>query len=1188
MNRKLNQTLLLLMLLLLTANAAQAQRFFNLTAQQVKIDSLLPRFCHAFPLPDNYQDSIYTVSIAYPEYIDMSANDQRLYKQITQTPLPTMPQIEQQIVLDRKKAALEVSFIPLVNQDKPKIMVSFMLSIKAKAKKRSLRRANLQQAQAQAMRYADNSVLATGKWAKIRVAQTGVHQLTADVIKKAGFNDLSKIHIYGYGGALQNEQLEGNELQQTDDLKEVATYNANGKILFHAQGPVSWKTPTTNTRTRNPYSDYGYYFITQTEEPTLEVDSATFVSAFYPSNNDYHELHEVDNYAWMQGGRNLFESTPINAGESHTFTLNTNRQDTNGTIAVAITAGQTTQATVELNEQSIGTANITWSSSTYDSYDQAKETTLTAKVSNLNENNNIKISTTRGGPVRLDYISITYDTPKKEPQLTHDTFPTAEYTYNITNQNHHADTAADMVIIIPTSQKLLTQAQRLATFHQQNDGLRVNIVPADELYNEFASGTPDANAYRRYLKMLYDRAQTDADLPRYLLLFGDCAWDNRMNTTDWKNDDPDNYLLCFESENSFNKVYCYVDDGWFGLLDDGEGLNPMSRDKLDLAIGRIPVTTEQNAKIVVDKIINYANNTNPGAWQNTLVFMGDDGNSNLHMRDENDVAEFINQLYPNYLIKKIMWDTFKREDTPTGHTYPDVTKTIKQYQTNGALIMDYAGHGAAHQISHESVLQLSDFENFTNTNLPLWITASCDIMPFDGNINNIGEAALLNKNGGAIAFFGTTRTVYANYNKVINQAYLQYVLSTTDGKPTTLGEAQRLAKNALISTGQDRTENKLQYSLLGDPAMSLHLPTEQIVIDEINGVNIASTTDYPTLKAGSTATIKGHIAGQDAFNGIVTATIRDTEELITCRQNDKYDGDGAENPFTFYDRTKTLFSGSNNVVNGQFDFTFAVPKDINYADDWGMINLYAVNNEHNIMANGVSTDFIIGGSSLDNGNLIGPSIYCYLNSPSFTNGGNVNTTPYFVANIADNDGINATGNGIGHDMELIIDGQLNKTYILNDNFTFDFGSYTSGSTWYNIPELEPGPHKLLFRAWDILNNSSATELDFNVVKGLEPVLYSVGVTNNPASTSTTFIINHDRTGGSIDVEINVYDLAGRPMWNHHANGVSTVGAYTVDWDLSVSNGSRLPTGVYIYRVSISSDGSKQTSKAKKLIVLSNN
>ena len=145
-----------------------------------------------------------------------------------------------------------------------------------------------------------------------------------------------------------------------------------------------------------------------------------------------------------------------------------------------------------------------------------------------------------------------------------------------------------MVIIIPTSQKLLAQAERLKTLHEQKHGLRVRIVPADELFNEFSSGTPDANAYRRYLKMLYDRASSAADMPRYLLLLGDCAWDNRMLSQQWQNYSPDDFLLCYESENSYSQTHCYVTDDYFCLLDDGEGESLLSSDQADVAVGRIP------------------------------------------------------------------------------------------------------------------------------------------------------------------------------------------------------------------------------------------------------------------------------------------------------------------------------------------------------------------------------------------------------------------------------------------------------------------------------------------------------------------------------------------------------------------------------------------------------------------------
>ena len=731
--------------------------------------------------------------------------------------------------------------------------------------------------------------------------------------------------------------------------------------------------------------------------------------------------------------------------------------------------------------------------------------------------------------------------------------------------------------------------------------MRVNIVAADQLYNEFSSGTPDANAYRRYLRMLQDRAATEADMPKYLLLFGDCVWDNRMLTADCKRFDPDDYLLVYESENSFSETVCYAGDSWMGILAEGAG-SDARRELQDVGVGRFPVTTVAEAKIMVDKTINYSKNQNGGAWQNTIMFMGDDGNDNIHMKDVDSVANSVGRDYPNFLIKKVMWDAYNRESSATGNTYPEVSKIIRQQQANGALVMDYGGHGSATLISHESVLGLSDFSESRTSNLPLWVTAACDIMPFDGVTETIGESAVLNEKGGAVAFYGTARTVFTSANKYINHAFMKRVLSLQDGKPIALGEAHRLAQNDVMlgtnryptptredpnktSPEQDNSENHLQYSLLGDPALSLNLPTAQVVVDEIDGVAVGSGT-MPTVKAGSVIKMKGHVAGVEGFNGVVTATVRDTREEITCKLNNTSD-DGAEEAFKYLDRTKTLYHGSDSIRNSSFELTFAVPKDINYADGQGMINLYALNTDKTIRANGSCDQFIVGGSAEAKNDSVGPSIYCYLNSPSFVDGGNVNITPYFVAEIKDKDGINAAGSGIGHDLQLVIDGDMAKTYTLNNNFSYDFGTYTSGSTFYSIPELEEGPHRLQFRAWDIQNNSSTAVLHFNVVKGLRPQLFNIGVTNNPARTSTTFIISHDRMESNMDVVIELFDAAGRQMWRHAESGVSATGNYTVDWDLSVDGGRPLQTGVYLYRVKVSSEGSSYVSKTKKLIVISN-
>jgi hypothetical protein len=357
-------------------------------------------------------------------------------------------------------------------------------------------------------------------------------------------------------------------------------------------------------------------------------------------------------------------------------------------------------------------------------------------------------------------------------------------------------------------------------------------------------------------------------------------------------------------------------------------------------------------------------------------------------------------------------------------------------------------------------------------------------------------------------------------------------------------------------------------------------------VDAINDIP-TSTGQTQTLNAGTTATVSGHITRLDGetatgFDGVLTAIVRDAQEQITCKLNDPTE---ADEPFVYYDRPNVIFNGSDKVEDGHFSFTFAVPKDISYSDLPGLINLYAVNDSKALEASGVCNQIVLGSSGSLPPNQTGPSIYCYLNSSSFVNGGNVNPTPYFVAQLNDEDGINATGSSIGHDLQLIIDGDMSKTYSLNDYFQYDFGSYTSGSVGFSIPELSYGPHKLLFRAWDILNNSSTAELNFNVVKGLEPVFFDVECTRNPASTTTSFRILHDRTGSNVDVVLDVFDISGRLLWTYSEGGVSLDNCYTVDWDLSVDGGRRLQTGVYLYRLRISSDGSTYASKAKKLIIL---
>ncbi|MDE7378388.1 MAG: type IX secretion system sortase PorU [Paraprevotella sp.] len=783
-------------------------------------------------------------------------------------------------------------------------------------------------------------------------------------------------------------------------------------------------------------------------------------------------------------------------------------------------------------------------------------------------------------------------------------YPEPEFVADVANQNLHAVQPVDMVIIVPSSNVFRGQAERLAQAHRDCDGMTVQVVRAEEIYNEFSSGTPDATAYRRFMKMLYDRAASADEAPRYLLLFGDAAWDNRMLSPAWRGVNPDNFLLCYESDHSLSDIRTYVMEDYFGLLDDGEG-HSLLTGKVDIGVGRIPVQSEFEAKGVVDKIINYMTNVHAGKWRNTVCVMGDDADGNSHMKYAAAVADEIEAGYPDLNVQRVMWDAYPRVSGITGNSYPMARARVLAQMNEGALMMNYTGHAGPTSLSHEKVVVLNDFLNFTSPNVPLWVTAACDVMPFDSKENSIGESALLNANGAAVAFLGTTRTVYANSNDRMNRAFCRFVFGKDDkGRPYRLGDALRMAKVTLVSTVaelgldpniyisnplEDLSENKLQYALLGDPALRLGTPRYKVVLDNVNGTDMNSGA-VVTLSAGSLARFSGHIedeAGNEvpAFRGVLSTTVYDSKTTVVCLNNEKK---GAVEPYTYEAREKVLYSGSDSVRGGRFEIEFSVPVDINYSDRSGRAVFYAINAERTFEANGHSEDFLVGGVGTElAADKEGPRVYAYLNTEDFQNGDVVNATPYFVAFLEDESGINVSGNGIGHNLELMIDGAGGKLYDLSEYYRSEFGDYRKGSVAFSIPQLEAGTHRLKFRVWDVMNNSSSVEMDFVVEPGRSPSLINLICSANPARTETSFSFHYDRPGSTCDFRIEVFDFSGRVLWNHAESGVSTDGYYTVPWGLTTGGGMPLQTGVYLYRAAVSCGGSEETSEVKKIVVLRN-
>lgn len=1224
-----------------------ADDFTVLDWQSMCIDSVLPVYTEVVPLESDYRRWDYVVQVLYPEWGPLTPaeteaaqrHDARIYEQLD---------IRSAVTVSRKVGMLDIAFVPLVRRGgEYRKLLSGKIVITPVAKKRAARMSARQPGE----RYTRESRLARGTWVKISVAEDGIYSLTADALRRMGFKDPAKVHLYGQGGHCLSEVSDPDN--EVDDLQEVPLYKRQNDWLFWANGVTYWDG---DTRVINPYSTAGYYFLTEEEgdnaavaEPLYEWDES--LSSPLATFTDY-QLYERDEYAYYHGGRHLFEANDYASQSSRIYRLQTPNYAGEARLTVAFTAANpiVTSVTPTVNGQELTSLSI----GGLGDYTYGVETVRSYSVDRYQtgETWNIRLATSQTKNAHLDYLALRY---RRTLSINNDArfvafrrsagsgsgnvtfciegtavaamrigegkrpgsvltgemrdgkfhlpvadgadrfvafsttanYPAPAVAGRVENQNLHGLDSLDMVIIVPQSGKLTSEAQRLAEAHETVDGLRVAVIPADKIYNEFSSGTPDATAYRRLMKMLYDRAESDDEAPRYLLLFGDCAWDNRMLSSAWRNSRPEDYLLCFQSENSFSDVENFVMEDYFGLLDDGEGAN-LKMDKCDLGIGRFPVTSAAEAKVMVDKSIAHLTNRYAGNWKNILTFIGDDGDNNLHLRYADDLANLMIRNYPQMETRKVMTDAYERVSLPTHNAYPTVTELITRQVNDGALVINYTGHAAAYSFSHEFLLLLDDFAGFRGTNLPLWVAAACDVMPFDGRAENIGETTVLNPMGGGVAFYSTARTVWASENSYMNQWFMNYLLGTDEsGRANRLGDAIRLAKTRLITDGSESSyhrQNKLHYALLGDPALTFASPTNTVVLDSINGQ--AATSEGLQLKAGQLVTLKGHVESAAAdtltgFNGIVTVRLYDNEETVTCRNNA-----GADKAFQFTNRDKVLFNGQDSLRAGHFRLQLVVPGDINYSNQGGRFVFYAVSDDRRVEANGYNENFTVG-NSVENNDTKGPEIEMYLNREDFENGGVVNATPAFFAFLQDESGINYSGNGLGHDLTLIVDQDPKTTYSLNDSYQAEFGDYTRGSVLFSIPELSNGPHTLTLRAWDVLNNVSQQSLDFVVDGLLKPSILSIQASQNPAVNSTQFLIRHDRAGSAVDLKVEVFNFSGQCMWSHSETQTGNTGVSTVSWNLTNNAGGRLHAGVYLYRVTMSSGGSKEVSKTQKIIINGN-
>lgn len=757
----------------------------------------------------------------------------------------------------------------------------------------------------------------------------------------------------------------------------------------------------------------------------------------------------------------------------------------------------------------------------------------------------------------------------------------------VANQNLHALGYADLIII--THPNFITQAETFAAYKRSQFGQQVTVVNVEEIYNEFSSGSKDISAIRNFIKMFYDRANSEDEIPDGVLFYGNASYDFKdriPNNT--------NFVPSYQSPASGRNPEAFTSDDFFGILDDGEDMNVTSSligtnaTMLDIAIGRLPINTPEEANVLLDKYKNYHSSASFGPWKNTVAYVADDRDPNNGMNHLNDCEQANDKILTDYRVNnlyKIYADAYRKQQTSSGTRFPQVNKAINDQIFNGTLYLSYSGHGSPERWADESILSSNDFNRWNNIDkLPFIFTGTCDFSRFDNPlVNAAGVQLLKRKTGGAIALLSTTQIVYSSANTNYSKHVVDNLFTTdVDGNYRTIGEVVRISKNQTQSSFEIR--NNFNYSLLGDPTMYLGIPKLQVKTDEIKNITTGQAITTDTLSALGRYEINGHIADKNGnelsnFNGTVFITIFDKPVILQTIPSDR-------NPTPQYKaQNNTLTKISGTVTNGKFSVPFIVPKDILFDYGLGKISYYAHSDQDE--AKGFDTTFTIGGfdpnaEAEDND---APIVKAYIDDDKFKNGSIVGANPRLYATFSDDNGINISGSSLGHDLVAILDGDESAPYVMNSYYDTELNDFTKGHLYFPFYNLPEGKHTIKVRAWDVYNNSGEGEVTFEVKnpdKGFIGEIYSYP---NPFSTTTNIVVQHNQEGKSLHFRIRIFDPSGRMVGYTEKEILADGNRTIIPWDGTTLNGQQLKQGLYFYNVEITTEDGKSASANQKLVYL---
>lgn len=746
-------------------------------------------------------------------------------------------------------------------------------------------------------------------------------------------------------------------------------------------------------------------------------------------------------------------------------------------------------------------------------------------------------------------------------------FPTPEFDGVVPNQNLHALTSPDLLIV--ATETCRDQALRLAEAHRELQGLDVVVVSQQEIFNEFSSGTPTPMAYRRFAKMLYDR---NPEKFRYMLLFGEGCFDNVGYIYPARD-----RLITYQVADyalASNKTTNYVADSYFGMLDDYYDPDEIAKTKMDIAVGRIPASNVSDAKSAVDKIITYLSTPVTQPYHNRALLMADDGDTQKHVSQSDATADTIRLAAPMVTTTKSYVNIYPLKYSKAVQAREKIIASLIQ----GQDYVCYTGHGGATSFTSEGLWSKYNVESTDYINPPFWMLATCDAFAFDRLDNGISEAMLYKANGGAIGVVAASRTVYADSNHTLSTSIANAYFSAKPGE--TIGDVYRNGRNASLAKSDEATmTNTLCYNLAGDPAIPVRVSDLTVTAATVNGV---STLDGTTIemKPLTQNTVTGSITSSDgqvveSFNGSIVISIYDAPQPTNVSYSGTVPGQsGTQTVYVTLDES-LLTEISVPVVNGKFSANIVIPDPVR-PDQTNRMSFFAANDDQSLCASGYFNNLIV--STADAGQAIDdttPPVISelYLDTPEFTDGDEVGSSTTLYATIdSDETGINNATGTVGGGSTLTIDGQ--KTYPVKSALSPQpDGSYTLA---YPLSDLTDGRHTLRLSVTDNAGNHSSRSIGFTVMT--RDVKAELIVDGKAARESIDIDIRHD-FASTPTARLIIEDADGNIIINRENCAMP----YT--WDLKDSGGAKVADGIYrAYAIMQSGRQYSNTPKAEIVVI----